>query len=71
MLQVVDLTRHVEGEHKYRIGGNYTMHEYKYDFTRLNFPISIHGVKILEKKNTDVTVDMYGLQNFFQPPPKY
>lgn len=43
------LTRLVEGHH-FRIETNYTVHEEKYNFTGINFPTSVSGIKIFEKK---------------------
>lgn len=63
--------RHVEGANIYRVGDNYAVHENKYNFTGLNFPVSLHAVNIFENKNPSVSVNMYGLEKFFQSPRKY
>lgn len=65
------LVKHVTEDHKYRVGGNYTIHEEKYDFTGINFPTPLHEIKIFEKKNPNVSVNVYGLQKDFQQPRKY
>lgn len=61
------LVRHIEGVKKLRAGDNYAVHEEKYDFSGLSFPVFLHTVNIFEKKNPNDSVKAYGLEKFFQP----
>ncbi|XP_060868899.1 uncharacterized protein LOC132943807 isoform X2 [Metopolophium dirhodum] len=67
------LAKHVTGENKCRIGDNYIKHEKKYNFTNISFPTPLHQVKIFEKNNPNVSVNVYGIDKKFQPPkfPEY
>jgi len=65
------LAKHVEGLNKHRVGENYRQHEEKYIFSGLTFPTPLHQVKIFEKNNPDISVNVYGLEKKIQPPRKY
>lgn len=64
------LAKHVDGDNKVRVGENYMEHEEKYNFTGLTFPTSLNEVKIFEKNNPDISVNVYGLKKKFQAPRK-
>ncbi|KAF0725460.1 zinc finger MYM-type protein 1-like, partial [Aphis craccivora] len=51
------LAKHVTGSNKQYIE-NYTMHEEKYNFSDLTFPIKLHQVNIFEKNNPNLTVNV-------------
>lgn len=55
-------TKHVEGEQKYGVGENYKVYEEKYDFSGSNFPTPLYDIKIFEKKNPDIAINVYGLE---------
>lgn len=56
------------GEHKF--AENYTSYKNKYNFTELTIPTSILEMRIIEKNNFDVSVNIYRLKKYFQPPCK-
>lgn len=47
------------------------MHEEKYNFSGLNFPTQLDEIQIFEKNNLNVSVNVYCLQECFQPQRKY
>lgn len=59
----VILAKHVTGENKYRVGINYTIHEDKYNFSVLSFPTLISEIKIFEKNNPNVSVNVCGVKD--------
>lgn len=59
------------GPHKDRVNENYTIHEDKYNFNGLSFPTPLNEIKIFEKQNPNVSVNIYGLKKDFQPPRKF
>lgn len=56
------LAKHVNGSNKQRVNENYTLHENKYNFTDINFPTSLNDIKIFEKNNLNVSVNVYALK---------
>ncbi|XP_060844037.1 uncharacterized protein LOC132924001, partial [Rhopalosiphum padi] len=60
------LARHVTGPNKHRVGENYFRHENKYNFTGLSFPTPWSEVKIFEKNNPTVSVNIYGVKKISQ-----
>lgn len=56
------LAKHVTGLNKLRVGENYKKHENKYNFTGVNFPTPLSDVKIFEKNNPDVSINVYSLK---------
>jgi len=56
------LAKHVTGRNRCRIDDNYLRHAQKYDFTGLSFPTPLCEVKIFERKNPTVSVNVYGLE---------
>ncbi|KAL4127493.1 hypothetical protein QTP88_011660 [Uroleucon formosanum] len=64
------LARHVTGPNKHRIGENYYQHEHKYNFTGLTFPKPWCEVKIFEKNNPTVSINIYGVEKISQPSSK-
>ncbi|CAH1731651.1 unnamed protein product [Aphis gossypii] len=62
------LARHVTGKNKAYVGENYFEHEGRYNFSDLSFPTPLHQVKIFERNNPNVSVNVYGIQKQFQPP---
>ncbi|KAL4143453.1 hypothetical protein QTP88_005784 [Uroleucon formosanum] len=56
------LARHVSGKVKNQVAENYTLHEEKYNFSDLTFPTPIAEIKIFEKNNQNVSVNVYGLK---------
>jgi len=65
------LAKHVEGLNKHRVDENYFIHDGKYNFDNISFPTPLHQVKTFEKKNSNVSVNVYGLEKHFQPPRKF
>ncbi|XP_060870596.1 uncharacterized protein LOC132945009 [Metopolophium dirhodum] len=67
------LAKHVTGNNKHRVGDNYFKHQEKYNFTNLSFPTPLNQIKIFEKNNPNVSVNVYGIDKQFQPPkfPEY
>eukprot|EP00102_Acyrthosiphon_pisum_P019962 XP_016657172.1 PREDICTED: uncharacterized protein LOC107882781 isoform X1 [Acyrthosiphon pisum] len=55
------LAKHVTGENKSRVSDNYIKHEKKYNFVDISFPTPLHQVKIFEKNNPNVSVNVYGI----------
>ncbi|KAF0715930.1 Uncharacterized protein FWK35_00026208 [Aphis craccivora] len=62
------LARHVTGKNKAYVGENYFEHEERYNFSDLSFPTPLHQVKIFERNNPHVSVNVYGIEKQFQPP---
>ena len=56
------LAKHVLGNTKNQVAENYTLHEEKYNFSDLTFPTPIAEIKIFEKNNQNVSVNVYGLK---------
>ncbi|XP_026815430.1 uncharacterized protein LOC113555237 isoform X2 [Rhopalosiphum maidis] len=56
------LAKHVLGNNKNLVAENYTSHEEKYNFTDLTFPTPIEKIKIFEKNNQNVSVNVYSLK---------
>ena len=56
------LAKHVTGRNRCRIGNNYHQHSEKYDFSGLSFPTPFSEVKIFERKNPSVSINVYGLE---------
>lgn len=44
----------VSGEHKYRVGKNYKLHEDKYNFSGLSHTTLILDINIFEKHNCNI-----------------
>ncbi|KAL4123335.1 hypothetical protein QTP88_015532 [Uroleucon formosanum] len=65
------LAKHVTGSNKHRVGDNYYQHENKYNFTGLSFPTPWSEVKIFEKNNPTVSINIYGNKKISQPSSKY
>ncbi|KAL4152905.1 hypothetical protein QTP88_000738 [Uroleucon formosanum] len=65
------LAKHVTGPNKHRVGDNYYRHENKYNFTGLSFPTPWSEVKIFEKNNPTVSINIYGNKKISQPSSKY
>ncbi|XP_060869078.1 uncharacterized protein LOC132943926 [Metopolophium dirhodum] len=61
------LAKHVTGRNRSRIGNNYNQHSEKYDFTGLSFPTPLSEVKIFERKNPTVSINVYGLEKKLNP----
>ncbi|XP_025204869.1 uncharacterized protein LOC112601440 [Melanaphis sacchari] len=56
------LAKYVSGNNKNQVAKNYTLHEEKYNFSNLTFPTPITEIKIFEKNNQNVSVNVYGLK---------
>ena len=56
------LARHVIGSNKKVVDNNYFEHEEKYNFSDISFPTPLHQVKLFEKNNPTVSVNVYGLE---------
>uniref|UniRef100_A0A2S2NB19 DNA-directed DNA polymerase n=1 Tax=Schizaphis graminum TaxID=13262 RepID=A0A2S2NB19_SCHGA len=65
------LAKHVTGINRQRIENNYTSLEEKYNFSGITFPTKLHEVKIFEKNNPNVSVNVYGLEKKIQSPQKF
>lgn len=65
------LANHVTKQSVYRVSKNYSQHENKYNFEGISFPTPLHQVKIFERNNLNVSVNVYRLEKKFQPPKKY
>lgn len=50
------------GNNKQRVGENYKIHEGKYNFTRLTFLTPPSNVKIFEKNNLNMSVNVYDMK---------
>jgi len=61
------LAKHVTGRNKYCISNNYYQHESKYDFSGLSFPTPLCDVKIFERNNQKVSINVYGIEKKFDP----
>ncbi|KAL4134705.1 hypothetical protein QTP88_006428 [Uroleucon formosanum] len=55
--------KHVLGNNKNLAGENYTSLEEKYNFSGLTFPTPITEIKIFEKNNLNVSVNVFGLKH--------
>ncbi|KAL4123057.1 hypothetical protein QTP88_015289 [Uroleucon formosanum] len=55
------LARHVTEQPVYRVGKNYSEHENKYNFEGISYPTPMTDIKIFEKNNRGVSVNVYGL----------
>jgi len=64
------LARHASNP-KYRIGENYRKVENKYNFEGISFPTPIININTFEKKNLNVSVNVYGLDKKFHPSCRY
>jgi len=64
------LAKHVTGHNRCRIGDNYHQHSHKYDFTGLSFPTPLCEVKIFERKNSTVSINVYGVEKKTNSPLK-
>ncbi|XP_050547615.1 uncharacterized protein LOC126909241 [Daktulosphaira vitifoliae] len=56
------LSRHVKGDHKYRVDRKYFNEEHRYNFTGLTFLTPVSQIKIFERQNPNVSVNVYGLE---------
>jgi hypothetical protein len=56
------LAKHVTGPNKHRVGVNYYQHEHKYNFSGITFPTPWCEVKVFEKNNPGVSVNVYGVK---------
>jgi hypothetical protein len=56
------LAKHVTGGNRHRVGDNYTRHDEKYNYTGLTFPTPLAEIKLFEKNNPDVSINVYGLK---------
>lgn len=54
--------RYITGGNKYRVGHNYLEHENKYNFASISFQTQVHVLKVIEKNNPGVSVNVYGLE---------
>jgi len=45
------------------VAENYTSYEEQYNFSNLTFPTPITEIKIFEKNNLDVSVNVFGLKH--------
>ncbi|KAL4125736.1 hypothetical protein QTP88_009976 [Uroleucon formosanum] len=65
------LAKHVTEQSKYRVGVNYYQHIDKYNFDGISFPTPLSDVKIFERNNPTVSINIYGIEKKFQPPLKF
>ncbi|KAL4103924.1 hypothetical protein QTP88_019241 [Uroleucon formosanum] len=65
------LAKHVTEQSKYRVGVNYYQHIDKYNFDGISFPTPLSDVKIFERNNSTVSINIYGIEKKFQPPLKF
>ena len=56
------LAKHVLGNTKNQVAENYTLHEEKYNFSNLTFPTPIAEIKIFEKNNQNVSINVYSFK---------
>ncbi|XP_050546125.1 uncharacterized protein LOC126908255 [Daktulosphaira vitifoliae] len=56
------LARHVKAHDKSFVGKHYFDEEHRYDFTELTFPTPVSQIKIFERRNPNVSVNVYGLE---------
>lgn len=54
------LTKYVDNVHSLV---QFTSEEHRYDFTGLTFPTPLHEVKIFERNNPNVSINVYGLKH--------
>ena len=65
------LAKHVStGTSKY-VGDHFLSEEYRYNFSGLDFPTPLGDVKIFEKNNPDVSVNVYGLIKYAKKQSKH
>jgi len=64
------LAKHVDTQKKNRVGQNYFIHEAKYNFDGMSFPTPLSDIPKFEKNNSSVSINIYGFEKKFQPPPK-
>ncbi|KAL4143364.1 hypothetical protein QTP88_005702 [Uroleucon formosanum] len=64
------LAKHVTEQAKCRIGENYRKHERKYIFEGISFPTPLSDIKIFEKNNPFVSINIFGIEKHIQPPKK-
>ncbi|XP_063242516.1 uncharacterized protein LOC134542297 [Bacillus rossius redtenbacheri] len=55
------LARYVEGENPRRVDKRYHDLENKFDFSGLEFPTPLHQIKVFERNNLDVSVNVYSI----------
>ncbi|KAL4119500.1 hypothetical protein QTP88_012307 [Uroleucon formosanum] len=65
------LAKHVTEQTKCRIGENYRKHEGKYIFDGISFPTPLSDIKIFEKNNPFVSINIFGIEKLIQPPKKF
>ncbi|KAL4092514.1 hypothetical protein QTP88_027013 [Uroleucon formosanum] len=65
------LAKHVTEQTKCRIGENYRKHEGKYIFDGISFPTPLSDIKIFEKNNPFVSINIFGIEKRIQPPKKF
>ncbi|KAL4135021.1 hypothetical protein QTP88_006689 [Uroleucon formosanum] len=65
------LAKHVTEQTKCRIGKNYRKHEGKYIFDGISFPTPLSDIKIFEKNNPFVSINIFGIEKRIQPPKKF
>jgi len=56
------LSKLVNSVNNFRIGSNYTEVENSYDFSNLNFPVTLNDVGKFEKQNPGVSVNIYSIK---------
>lgn len=64
------IAKQLKEENKLRVGENYTVHEDKYNFSSFQLPTSLSEIKVFEKNNQDVSVNVYGLKQKKKNPRK-
>ncbi|XP_063219332.1 uncharacterized protein LOC134529321 isoform X1 [Bacillus rossius redtenbacheri] len=55
------LARYVEGVHAERVDKRYHDQEGKFDFSGLEFPTPLHQIKVFERNNKEVSVNVYSI----------
>jgi len=59
---IIVLNGPVTGPNKHRVGENYYQHEQKYNFSGLTFPTPWSEVKMFERNNLGMSVNVYGVK---------
>jgi len=57
------LAKYVAHNHRTQVGVNYSREEYRHDFSALSVPTPVSEIKLFERMNPGVSVNVYGVRN--------
>jgi hypothetical protein len=56
------IAKHVSGINRCRVEENYKIYEDKYNFSEITFPTPLNEIRIFEKNNINVSINVYSLK---------